>query len=57
MNQSDKSHILMLCGALHDISENIKEYIPAFQIDDVRVKIERIVRKNLSKKLKKELDL
>ena len=57
MKESDKASLLMLCGALHDIAEKVKDDIGAFQIDDVRVKIERIVRKNLSKKLKKELDL
>lgn len=57
MSNQDKSNLLMLCGALHDIAEKVKDDIAAFQVGDVRVKIERIIRKNLSKELKKELDL
>jgi hypothetical protein len=43
MSESDKAQLLMLCGALKDISEDCKDKIAASQINDVLVKIENIV--------------
>jgi len=47
MNQKDKGRILMLCGALQDVSEIIKPQSIAEQVKKIQLEIEEIVNKDL----------
>jgi len=47
MNQKDKGRILMLCGALQDVSEIIKPQTIAEQVKKIQLEIEFIVNKDL----------
>jgi len=47
MTQQDKGRILMLCGALQDVSEIIKPQSIAEQIKKIQLEIEFIVNKDL----------
>ncbi len=46
MNQSDKSNLLMLCGALHDIAELLKWHPLGEKIKVIEIKIEDILLKH-----------
>jgi len=47
MTQQDKGRILMLCGALQDVSEIIKPQSISEQIKKIQLEIEFIVNKDL----------
>jgi len=47
MTQQDKGRILMLCGALQDVSEIIKPQSIAEQVKKIQLEIEFIVNKDL----------
>jgi len=47
MNQKDKGRILMQCGCLNDIIEQLKWHPLSEQLKKVQLKIEAIVNKDL----------
>jgi len=47
MTQQDKGQILMLCGALQDVQEQIAPHPLANQLKTIQLKIETIVNKTL----------
>jgi len=47
MTQSDKGQILMQCGAINDLVEQLKWHPLANQLKTIQLKIETIVNKTL----------